>query len=70
MGGSLLLYTDRKETKYNIDMKESIKNNELQERQGYATPSVKVITTSVRRVICTSPGSVSDPFDNTEEEDI
>lgn len=35
-------------------MKE-IKNKELQERQTYVPASVKVIETSVQRVICTSP---------------
>ena len=34
-------------------MKE-IKNNELQGRQKYVPASVKVITTSVQRVICAS----------------
>ena len=51
-------------------MMKEIKIFKTQERQAYVPASVKVITTSVRRVICTSPGSVSDPFDNTGEEDI
>ena len=35
-------------------MKQDIKNNEPQERQTYVPASVKVIETSVQRVICTS----------------
>ena len=35
-------------------MKQDIKSNELQERQGYVPASVKVIETSVQRVICAS----------------
>ena len=35
-------------------MKQDIKNNEPQERQSYVPASVKVITTSVQRVICAS----------------
>ena len=35
-------------------MKQDIKNNELRERQGYVPASVKVIETSVQRVICAS----------------
>lgn len=48
-------------------MKE-IKNNEQRERQKYVPARVKVVTTSVQRVICTSPGSVSDPFGGSEED--
>ena len=47
-------------------MKE-IKNNLQQERQAYVPASVKVITTSVQRVICTSPGTVNNPFGGSEE---
>ena len=39
-------------------MKQDIKNKELQERQEYVSPSVKVIETSVQRVICTSDGAL------------
>ena len=35
-------------------MKQDNRNNELRERQTYVPASVKVITTSVQRVICTS----------------
>ena len=35
-------------------MKQDIKNNELRERQAYVPVSVKVIETSVQRVICAS----------------
>lgn len=37
-------------------MKQEIKNNELRERQKYVPASMKVITISVQRVICQSPG--------------
>lgn len=40
-------------------MKE-IKNNELQGRQKYVPASVKVITTSVQRVICASGDGTQD----------
>ena len=36
-------------------MKKENKNNVLRERQAYVPASVKVIETSVQRVICTSP---------------
>lgn len=48
-------------------MKE-IKNNELRERQKYVPARVKVITTSVQRVICSSPGSVNNPWGGEEDE--
>ena len=35
-------------------MKNDIKNNEPQERQAYVPASVRVIETSVQRVICAS----------------
>ena len=35
-------------------MKSEIKNRELRERQAYVPASVKVITTTVQRVICAS----------------
>ena len=50
-------------------MKE-IKNFNERERQKYVPARVRVITTSVQRVICTSPGSVNDPFGGTDEEGI
>ena len=42
-------------------MKQDIKNKEPQERQAYVPASVKVITTSVQRVICTSPNEYNTP---------
>lgn len=48
-------------------MKE-IKNFNERERQGYATPRVKVINVTAQRVMCTSPNSVSNPFGGSEEE--
>ena len=48
-------------------MKE-IKNFNERERQKYVPASVKVIGVAARRVICTSPGSVNDPFGGTEED--
>ena len=50
-------------------MKE-IKNFNERERQKYVPASVKVITASVQRVICTSPSSVNDPFGGSSEEEI
>lgn len=47
---------------------EQIKKFNEQERQSYVPASVKVITTSVQRVICTSPSSVNDPFGGSEED--
>ena len=48
-----------------------IKNNELRERQKYVPARVKVVTTSVQRVMCTSPSSVDGNFwSNSEEEEI
>ena len=44
-------------------MKQEIKNNELRERQTYVPASVKVITTSVQRVLCAS-GENSTGFGN------
>ena len=50
------MYITRKQEqiKNTIMMKQEIKNNELQERQKYVPASVKVIETSVQRVICAS----------------
>ena len=47
-------------------MKQDIKNKELQEKQEYLSPSVKVITTLVQRVICTSVNEYEDPFGDSE----
>ena len=52
-------------------MKENIKINELRERQAYVPASVKVIETSVQRVICTSGDWTETPGlnpDNTHYE--
>ena len=46
-------------------MKQDIKNNELRERQAYVPASVKVIETSVQRVICTSPNEGYDDGDTS-----
>lgn len=46
-------------------MKE-IKNINEQERRAYVPASVKVITTSVQRVICTSGGTQDYKNDTTE----
>ena len=50
-------------------MKQDIKNNELRERQTYVPASVKVITASVQRVICSSY-EVNNPFFGGFEEEI
>ena len=47
-------------------MKQDIKNKEFREKQEYVSPSVKVITTSVQRVICTSVYDYEDPFGDSE----
>ena len=47
-------------------MKQDIKNKEPQERQTYVPASVKVIETSVQRVICTSGGTQDYSRDDTK----
>ena len=47
-------------------MKQDIKNKEFREKQKYVSPSVKAITTSVQRVICTSVYDYEDPFGDSE----
>ena len=42
-------------------MKQEIKNNEPQERQGYVPASVKVIEVTAQKVMCTS--SIPNGFD-------
>lgn len=49
-------------------MRQDIINNEPQERQAYVPASVKVITTSVQKVICTSPNNVYNPWGGDEED--
>ncbi|MBQ0093477.1 MAG: hypothetical protein KBS36_02400 [Bacteroidales bacterium] len=45
-------------------MKQDIKNKEPQERQTYVPASVKVIETSVQRVICIStPPNGTEPYE-------
>ena len=44
-------------------MSQDIKNKELQERQAYVPASVKVIETSVQRVICVS-GNGTQQYEN------
>ena len=47
-------------------MKQDIKNNELRERYGYVSPSVKVIVVAVQRVLCESTPNSTEQY-NTEE---
>lgn len=49
-------------------MKQEIKNKEPQERQTYVPASVKVIETSVQRVICASGDGTQDysPVNNPD----
>lgn len=50
-------------------MKEIKNFNEL-ERQKYVPASVKVINVTAQKVMCTSPSSVSSPWDGSSEEGI